>query len=163
MIDKKLTEASNYQLNREMYSAYLYLSMSAYFESLKLGGFAVWMCAQAQEEMGHAMKFYKHLRERDARIILTAIEAPPSEWDSPLAVFEATYEHEQKVTGLIHGLVDQAKAGKDAEMENFLQWFVKEQGEEEESAQKVVDKLKRAGGAPGALAQLDKELGERQP
>jgi len=108
MISKEMEQSLNEQINAEMYSAYLYLSMVAYFESVNLPGFANWMKVQAQEELTHAMKIYDFVNERSGRVTLKPIEGPPKEWPSPLAVFEAAYKHEQKVTGLINSLVDLA-------------------------------------------------------
>lgn len=161
MIKKKMQETLNKQSNRELYSSYLYLSMSAYFESINLKGFANWMMVQAQEELVHAMKFYDYVVERGGRVILDAIEAPPSEWASPMKVFEYTYKHEQKVTGLINNLVNLAVAEKDHATNSFLQWFVTEQVEEEASADEVVQKLKLAGDEGSGLFMLDRELAQR--
>ena len=161
MLNKKMQEAINSQINAEIYSSYLYLSMSAYFESINLSGFASWMRAQAQEEMVHAMKFYDYVNERGGRVILGPIDAPPSEWESAVAVFDATYKHEQKVTGLINDLVDLAIEEKDHATNNLLQWFVSEQVEEEASASGVLNKAKLTGDAPGGLFMLDQELGAR--
>ena len=161
MIGKKMDEALNGQLNAELYSAYLYLSMAAYFESVDLAGFANWMRIQTQEEQFHAMKFYDYIIERGGRVILRPIEAPPSDWDSPLAVFEATLEHEQKVTGLINDLVYLARDEKDNASEVFLQWFVKEQVEEEDNVGKVLGQLKPIKDSPEALFTMDKEMGQR--
>jgi ferritin len=116
---------------------------------------------QAQEEMMHAMKFYDYILERGGRVAAAAIEAPPSGWDSPLAVFAHTLKHEQKVTSLIHGLVDLAVKEKDHATSNFLQWFVTEQVEEEASAEGIVQQLKLAGESPHGLFMLDKEYGQR--
>jgi ferritin len=161
MLNKEMEKALNAQVNAEMYSAYLYLSMSAYFQSKSLGGFASWMRVQAQEEMGHAMKFYDFINERGGRVILEPIEAPPTDWDSPLSTFEAVYEHEQKVTGLINELVELALEKHDHATNIFLQWFVSEQVEEEDSANDVVEKIKLVGDAKGGLFMLDRELGQR--
>ncbi len=161
MLKENIEKALNNQLNAEIYSAYLYLSMSAYFESISLKGFANWMKVQYQEEMAHAMKFYDYINERGGRVILQAIEAPPTQWDSPLAVFEATYEHEQKVTGLINDLVELAISEHDHATNIFLQWFVSEQVEEEDSANELVEKLKLMGDARGGLFMLDRELAQR--
>ena len=161
MIKNKVQDALNYQLNREMYSAYLYLSMSAYFQSISLKGFANWMYIQAQEEMVHAMKFYNFIIQRGGRVILTDIEAPQKEWDSPLDAFENVYQHEQKVTGLIHDLVNLAIAEKDHATNNFLQWFVDEQVEEEESSSEVTEKLKLIGDGTAGMFMLDNDLGQR--
>jgi ferritin len=161
MIDEKMQEALNKQLNAELYSSYLYLSMSAYFQSVNLAGFANWMRVQAQEELAHALKFYDYVNERGGRVVLQPVDEPPSEWDSPLAVFEHVYEHEQKVTGLINKLVDLAVEARDHATNNFLQWFVSEQVEEEASADEVVQKLKLVGDAPGGLFMVDRELAQR--
>ena len=161
MIGKKMEKALNEQINAELYSAYLYLSMVAYFESVNLTGFATWMRAQTQEEIVHAMKMYDFINERGGRVILKAIETPPSEWDSALAAFEAAYAHEQIVTGLINDLVNLAVEEKDHATNSFLQWFVNEQVEEETSADNVVKNLKMAQNAPGALFMIDRELGQR--
>jgi len=161
MIDEKMQEAINKQLNAELYSSYLYLSMSAYFQSANLGGFANWMRVQAKEELAHAMKFYDYVNERGGRVILHPVEEPPSEWDSPLAVFEHVYRHEQKVTGLINKLVDLAVEARDHATNNFLQWFVSEQVEEEASADEVVQKLKLVGDDPSGLFMIDRELAQR--
>jgi len=161
MLNKEMERALNAQVNAEMYSAYLYLSMSAYFQSKSLGGFASWMRVQAQEEMVHAMKIYDFINERGGRVILELIEAPPTEWDSPLATMEAVYEHEQKVTGLINELVELALEKHDHATNIFLQWFVSEQVEEEDSANDVVEKIKLMGDARGGLFMLDRELGQR--
>jgi ferritin len=161
MISKKMENALNGQVNAEMYSAYMYLSMESYFKSLNLNGFANWMRAQTQEEMMHAMKIYDFINERGGRIILKTIDGPPTKWESPLAVFEATYTHEQKVTGLINDLMDLAIEEKDHATNTFLQWFVNEQVEEEASADELVQQLKMMENAPGGMFMLDRELGQR--
>ncbi len=161
MIKDKLQKALNTQLNAELFSSYLYLSMSAYFESINLKGFANWMRVQVQEELVHAMKFYDYITERGSKVTLASIEGPPTEWASPLAVFEHAYQHEQKVTGLINDLVNLAIAEKDHATNNFLQWFVSEQVEEEASADGVVQKLKLMGDARGGLFMIDQELAQR--
>jgi ferritin len=161
MISKKMEKALNEQINAEMYSAYLYLSMESYFRSLDLSGFANWMRIQVQEELMHAMKIYAFVDARGGRITLKSIAAPPTEWDSPLAVFEATYKHEQKVTGLINELVSLAIKEKDHATNTFLQWFVNEQVEEESSADKIIQQMKMMGNAPGGMFMLDRELGQR--
>ncbi len=161
MLDEEMVSAINKQLNAELYSGYLYLSMAAYFESTDLSGFANWMRVQAQEELSHAMKFYDYLVQRGARVILTEIETPPTEWDSTIAVFEHVYEHEQMVTGLINKLVDLAISISDHATNNFLQWYVAEQVEEEESASGVLQKVKLAGEDNSGILMLDQELGSR--
>ena len=161
MINTKMEEALNGQLNAELYSAYLYLSMAAYFESADLPGFATWMRVQKQEEQFHATKFYDYIIERGGRVTLRDIKAPPSDWDCPLAVFEATLEHEQKVTGLINDLVYLARQEKDNASEIFLQWFVTEQIEEENNVNRVLGQLKLVKDSPQALFMMDKEMGQR--
>ncbi len=161
MLNEKMQAALNGQLNAELYSSYLYLSMSAYFQSMSLDGFANWMRIQAQEELVHTMKFYDYIGERDAKVTLTAVEGPPTEWDSPAAAFAHVYKHEQKVTSLINQLVNLAIEEKDHACNNFLQWFVSEQVEEESSANNVVQKLKLMGDAPGGLFIIDQELATR--
>jgi len=161
MISKKMEEALNGQVNAELYSAYMYLSMESYFKSVNLNGFANWMRIQTQEEVMHGMKIYDFINERGGRVTLKAIEGPPIKWKSPLAVFEAVYAHEQKVTGLINKLVDLAIKEKDHATNTFLQWFVNEQVEEESSADAIVQQLKMMEKAPGGMFMLDRELGQR--
>ena len=161
MLSEKMQSALNDQLNAEAYSAYLYLSMSAWFESQNLSGFARWMQVQAQEELTHSLKFYGHIHERLGRVTLQAIDAPKTEWESPLNVFEEALAHEQKVTGLINDLVKLARDENDNAAGIFLQWFVTEQVEEEASADAVVHKLKMVGDRPGLLFQLDAVMGRR--
>ena len=161
MISKNVEKALNEQVNAEMYSAYLYLSMESYFRSLNLNGFANWMRVQVQEELAHAMKIYDFVNERGGRAVLKSIAAPQAEWKSPLAVFEATYKHEQKVTGLINELVNLAVKEKDHATSVFLQWFVSEQVEEEASAEKIVQHLKMLEKTPAGILMLDRELGQR--
>jgi ferritin len=161
MLDEKMQTALKTQMNAELYSSYLYLSMSAYFQSISLPGFANWMRIQAQEELVHAMKFYDFINERGGRVMLQPVEGPPTEWSSPLDVFENTYKHEQKVTGLINDLVNLAVKEGDHATNIFLQWFVTEQVEEEASADEVVQKLKLMGDAKGGLFMLDREMGQR--
>jgi len=162
MLSKTMQDALNEQINAELFSAYLYLSMSAYFESVKMPGMAHWMRLQVGEEQVHAMKLFGHVVERGGRVALKAIGMPQAEWASPLAAFEAAYAHEQKVTGLINDLVKLAREEKDTAADTFLQWFVSEQVEEEESADEIVQKLKTIKDAPDDLRKLDGELGQRQ-
>jgi len=161
MISDNMKDAFNKQINAELYSSYLYLSMSAYFESINLPGFANWMRCQAQEELVHAMKFYNFMNDRGGRLSLAAIDGPPVKWESPLHAFQDAYAHEQKVTALINNLVDLATAGKDHASTSFLQWFVNEQVEEESSADKVVQQLHLAGENGSGLFMIDRELGTR--
>ena len=161
MISEKLQDALNNQITAELYSSYLYLSMVAYFESINLTGAAQWMRCQAQEEVLHAMKFFDFIHERGGTVTLGAIDAPPVVWDSALAAFQNAYEHEQKVTGMINNLVDMALDERDHATNNFLQWFVAEQVEEEATADDVVQKIKLAGDKGGGLFMIDRELGSR--
>jgi len=161
MIDKKIQDAFNDQINAETYSAYLYWSMAYYFDSINLAGFAHWMRCQVQEEMVHAIKFADFINERNGRVLFRVIDGPPTDWDSPLAVFQAAYAHEQKVTSLINHLVDLANEVRDHASKIFLEWFVTEQVEEESSADEVVQKLKLMADAPGGLFLLDRELATR--
>jgi ferritin len=161
MLNEKIQDAFNKQLNAELFSSYLYVSMAAYCESQNLKGMAHWMRLQAQEENMHAMKFFDFINERGGKVVLTQIDAPKVEWSSPLEVFEDTCEHERKVTALIHNLVDLALSEKDHAAYAFLQWFVTEQVEEEASAQEIAGKLKLVGDRAGMLFMLDRELAQR--
>jgi ferritin len=162
MLSEKMEAALNKQVNAEMYSSNLYLAMSAWFDSINLPGAAHWMMAQAKEEMGHAMKIYGHIQERLGRATIGAVDAPPAEWEGPLAAFEAVFEHEQKVTASINDLVDLAAEENDKPAGIMLQWFVTEQVEEEASVDKVVQQLKLIGDKPQALFMLDSVLGRRE-
>ena len=161
MLSQRMLEELNKQVNAELYSAYLYLSMAAYFESINLKGFANWMRVQAQEELTHAMRFFDYINERGGVVKLAAIEQPPTEWKSPLDVFEATYKHEVKVTGMINSLVNLAMKEKDHATYNMLQWFVVEQVEEEASADEIRQQLKLIGKDGRGILMLDRELGQR--
>jgi ferritin len=162
MLSKKIENAINKQINAELWSAYLYLSMSAHFESINLGGFANWMRVQAQEELGHAMKFYHHVIERRGRVTVAAIAAPSISWKSPMNAFEDAFKHEQKVTGMINDLANMAAGEKDHATANMLQWFIDEQIEEELSTDAIVQKLKMIGTNTGGLYMLDRELAQRK-
>jgi ferritin len=162
MLGKKLEDAINEQINKELYSAYLYLSMSAYCEGESLAGFAGWMRAQAQEEVDHAIRLFDHVTARGGRVVLKAIEMPPPVWKSPLEMFEEVLKHERKVTGLINTLYELALSENDYATQMELQWFITEQVEEEESAGQIVDQLKMVGDQPMGLMMLDRQLGERQ-
>jgi ferritin len=162
MISEKMEKALNEQINEELYSAYLYLAMSAWFESQNLPGFASWMKVQMGEENAHALKFFGYVNERRGRVVLKAVKEPGKDWKSPLAAFEAALEHEQHITGCISKLMNLALAEKDHATAGLLQWFVKEQVEEEASADRIVQMLKMAANAPGALLMLDHQMGERK-
>lgn len=160
MLGEKMEEALNGQLNAELYSAYLYLSMSAYYHSIDLSGFANWMRVQWTEELKHALKFFDYVAE-NGTVLLRPIELPPTEWDSALAPFEQAYSHEQKVTGLINSLVELAISEGDDATREFLQWYVDEQVEEEESASGALEKIKAAGDSADEIDRLDQEFGQR--
>jgi len=161
MISPEMQAALNHQINEETYSAYLYASMANHFEHVNLKGFAHWMSVQAAEEVAHAQKIAAYLNERGAKVLLEAISAPPTEWDAPLAAFEAAYAHECHISACIDTLYSQAMSEGDHATHNFLEWFVTEQVEEESSADEVVQQLKLVAGAPGGLFMLDRELGQR--
>ncbi|MCQ2972877.1 MAG: ferritin [archaeon] len=161
MVSENMEKALNAQLNAEVYSGYLYLSMATYFEDTDLYGFANWMRVQAEEELEHGMKFYDYIIRRGAKVTLEAIEKPQIEWDSPLAAFEHVLSHEQTVTGLINDLVDLAISEKDHATNNFLQWFVEEQVEEEENAMEILAKVKLAGDSREIFYALNEEFATR--
>jgi len=156
-----MEEVLNKQLNAELYSGYLYLAMSAYFENMDLEGLANWMRVQAQEELSHGMKFYNYIVQRGAKVTLSEIEKPKLEWDSPVDVFENVLAHEKVVTGMINDLVDLAIEEGDHATNNFLQWFVAEQVEEEESAGSALNKIKLATKESNGLFSLDADFGTR--
>ncbi|SRR6056297_183701 len=162
MIKDNIQEAINNQINAELFSAYLYKSMSAYLQSENLTGMAAWMDLQAQEEMQHAMKFYDYLVERGGRVKLLAIDEPQYEWGSPLEIFEASYKHEQYITERINNLVDLSMQEKDHATGIMLQWFVSEQVEEEAGVDEIVQKIKMISDSKHGMYMLDKELGGRQ-
>ncbi|MBM4088498.1 MAG: ferritin [Planctomycetes bacterium] len=161
MLNDKVQDAFNKHLNAELYSAYLYLSMSAYFQSESLAGMANWMRVQAQEEMVHVMKFFDFINERDGRVLLTEIGSPQTTWKSPLQAFEDALAHERTISARINALVDLSLAERDHASNSFLQWFVTEQVEEEATAKAIVDKLKLTGDHPVARYMVDEELGQR--
>jgi len=161
MISERMQEALNNQINEELFSSYLYLSMSSYFQETDLPGFASWMRVQAQEELMHAMKIFDFIAERGGQINLQAVKEPVHEWESPLGAFEAAYSHERHITGCIDNLVDLARENRDHATEIFLQWFVTEQVEEESSADEIVKKLKMIDGSKNGLFMMDRELGTR--
>jgi ferritin len=162
ILKQKIEKAINKQINAELWSAYLYLSMSSYFESINLKGFAHWMSVQAKEELGHAMRFYKYVIERRGRVVLSGIAATPTSWKSPIAAFEQAFQHEQKVTNLISDIVNLSTEEKDHATTSMLQWFVDEQVEEESQTDQIVQKLQSIGKNTGGLYMLDHELGERK-
>ncbi len=161
MINQTIQDALNEQIKHELESAYLYLSMAAYFESVNLQGFAHWMRLQHQEETAHGMKLFNYLNDRGGRVHLQAIEQPKTDFQSSLEVFEQALAHEKKVTALINNLYDLAIKQNDHATQIHLQWFITEQVEEEKNAQDVVDKLKMAADHPGALFLLAQQLASR--
>lgn len=163
MLNAKMQEALNRQLNAELFSSYLYLSMAAYFEDKSLPGMANWMRVQATEENMHAMKFYDFINQRRGRVLLRAIDAPKTEWNSPLEAFEEALSHERKITAMIHELTNAALSEKDHAAANFLQWFVNEQVEEEANVSTIVDQLRLVGDNGVAIYMIDQRLGQRAP
>ena len=162
MLSKKLAAAINEQINAELWSGYLYLSMSTYFEDKGLSGMAHWMRHQAEEEQEHAMKFYKYMVERGERVLLKAIDAVETEFTGIVPVFEETLKHEQLVTSLINNLYSIAVDDKDYASQSFLNWYVDEQVEEEKNASQILDVLGKIGSSAGGLYQLDHQLGKRK-
>jgi ferritin len=161
MISKKMTDALNLQINKELYSAYLYLAMSSHAQDIGLKGFANWFFIQVQEEMSHAQKIYNYVIEQNQKVVLDEIKKPPSDFKSPMDMFQKTLEHEQFVTKSINGLVALAREENDYATEIFLQWFVTEQIEEEGNDNEIIDKLRYIGDNGNGLLMLDKELGVR--
>jgi ferritin len=162
MLSKALEGAINNQIRDELYSAYLYLSMSAYFEANNLPGSARWMRLQSEEEVSHAMKLFDYMHDRGSRVMLQGIEQPPAEFASTLDIFEKALAHEQKVTGLINDIYDLAVKENDYPTQIELQWFITEQVEEEKSAGEIVDQLKMIGDHGPSLLMLDRALGARE-
>lgn len=161
MISKKMQDAINEQINRELFSEYLYISMQAWFANQNLDGMATWMDAQGKEERFHAMKFYNYLIERGGKVILKAIDKPATDFGNPLKAFSEALKHEQFISKSINELMDLAIKEKDHASRSFLQWFVDEQVEEEASADKIVQKLKMVGDHSHGIFMVDNELGTR--
>jgi ferritin len=161
MLNEKIEKALNEQITREFFSSYLYLSMSTYYESLNLSGFAAYFKFQSSEEYAHAMKFYDFVHNRDGRVVLEAIEKPQNEWKGALDVLKAAYEHELYITKSIHSLVDLALDLRDHATNSFLKWFVDEQIEEEASALEIVTKLEMIGESKNSLYLFDRDMGKR--
>ncbi len=161
MITKKLETAINYQINRELFSEYYYLSMASYFNAAGLSGFENFFLVQVEEERFHAMKMYRFLNEKGGQVTLSAIEAPKTEFLSPLEVFQLAYDHEKLVSGLINKLMDLAISENDHATKNFLNWFVEEQVEEEASMETILNKLNLINGEGHGLLMLDNELAMR--
>lgn len=161
MIPKKMEQALNEQVNAELYSAYLYLSMSAWSEGKNLKGFANWLRVQYQEETAHALKFFDYINERGGNVVLKKIEVPPAEWKDIIDVFNSVLQHEQYITSLINNLVHISQEEKDFATNNMLQWFVNEQVEEEANATEILEQLKLFEGKGAPLFMMDRELKQR--
>ena len=161
MISKTMQDAMNDQINKELFSSYLYLSMAAYFEDKNLPGFAHWMRIQEAEEREHAMKLYDFLLERGGKVTLKAIDAPKTEWTSTLEVAQEVAAHEAKVTASIHALYETALKEKDYPAQVMLQWFITEQVEEEKNAAEIVANLKLIEERGTAVLMLDHRLSKR--
>ena len=161
MINEKMQKAFNDQINKELYSEYLYLAMKAYFEKLSLKGFVNWMSVQIQEEHAHAMGMFDYVHERGGEVELEAIDKPETKWASPLACFEHILSHEEYVTSRINALMDVAEEVKDRAAMHLLDWYIKEQVEEEASVGGVLATLKLIGDDKKALLMLDKDLATR--
>lgn len=161
MIGKRMQDAMNEQIKHETFSAYLYFAMAAYFHSKSLDGMAQWMKAQAQEEFGHALRFFNHINDRGGRIELQALEKPQVEWASPVAAFMAALEHEEFITGKINDLAKMADEENDRAAGIMLQWFVTEQVEEEDTVSTVIDMLKLVGDSGHGVLMADRELATR--
>jgi ferritin len=159
---KTIQDAINEQINKEFYSAYLYLAMAAYFDANNLPGFAHWMRVQYGEETQHALKFYRYVNERGGRVFVKAIDEPPAEFGSPLRAFEQTLEHEQFVTSLINKLYELALEEKDYATQSLLKWYIDEQVEEEANASYIVETLKMVGEKGNGLILLDRHLAQRE-
>jgi ferritin len=161
MITPNMVAAINDQIKHELYSSYLYLAMSAYCETQNLKGFAHWMKLQADEERGHAMKFYEYLLSLGATVEFKALEQPPMDFGSPKQLFEKVLGHERMITGRIHQLYEQAVADKDYRSQIMLQWFINEQIEEEANAQEILSRIELVEERMSAVLWIDKELKKR--
>jgi ferritin len=160
MLDAKVESALNEQINHELASGYLYLSMAAHFEAENLPGSAKWMRRQAKEEQAHAMKIFDYVVDRDGRVRLQALAQPPADFGSTSEVWERTLTHEQKVSGLIHALYALAMETKDYPTQALMQWFVTEQVEEEKTVRTILEQVRKIGAASSALFFLDRHLGK---
>ena len=161
MLSQKIQDAFNKQINAELYSSYLYLAMSAYFDAEDLKGMAHWMRIQSGEENAHAMRLFDFINDRSGRVTLATIDAPKTEWKSPLEVFEEAYGHEQKITAMINELMNVVATERDGAGHDFLEWFCREQVEEEAAAQLIVSQLKLVGDSGLGRYMVDQQLGQR--
>jgi len=162
MIGEKMLAALNKQVNAELYASYLYLAMALDFEDKNFPGFASWMFKQSKEETEHAERIMKHIIERGGKVVLDVIEKPQDTWENHLASFQAAYEHEIKVTGMIYNLVKIAREENDYAAEVMLHWFVDEQVEEEEQTSAIVEQLKLIQNSNNGLFMLDRALAQRK-
>ena len=162
MLSKKLLDALNEQIRKELHSAYVYLGMAAYLEAENLPGMAKWMRVQSEEEVGHAMKIFDFVLERGATVTLETVEAVPTQYESPAAAFQAALEHERKITASINALYELALAEKDYPTQLMLQWFIEEQVEEENNVGRAADMVAKAQGHPPILLMVDHQLGSRE-
>lgn len=161
MIKKEVLDALNEQINAESYSAYMYLSMAAYFEEIGLSGFANWMKVQYQEEAAHALKFFNYVTERNGKVVLKAIDQVPVDFDGIVDVYEKTLAHEINVTNLINNLMNVAVAANDHATQSFLKWFIDEQVEEEANVEKVLANLRLINGQGNGIFMMDREMSQR--
>lgn len=161
MLSDKMIKGINGQINKEIYSSYLYLGMASYANEIGLVGIANWFTVQVQEELSHAQKMYNYVNQQGGRVMLESIDKPPQEFKSATDLFKSTLEHEQKVTALINDLLSLARAEKDNATEIFMQWFVTEQVEEESNATEILQKLKLIGNDGNGLLTIDNDLAQR--
>jgi ferritin len=161
MLSEKVLSALNDQLNAEFYSSYLYLAMAAHMEAEGFTGMGHWLRKQSEEELAHAMKFYKFILDRGGRVQFKAVDQPPSHWKSPLALFENVLEHERQISGRVWSLIELTGQEKDPATRVFLHWFVEEQVEEEAQVALIVQKLRMVGDSVNGLFLIDRELGSR--
>jgi ferritin len=162
MISVSMQNAINEQIKNEMFSAYLYLSMAAHFEAENLPGFANWMKVQSKEEVEHAMKFFEYVYDRGGRVTLKAIDQPQTTFEAPLDIFKQVLEHERKVTAMIHKLYELALKENDYPSQVMLQWFIKEQVEEEKNGETIIEQLKMVGDSSAALMMADRQFAARK-
>ena len=162
MISDKIRDILNEQINKEFYSAYLYLSMSAYFSEIGLYGFSNWTKVQSKEELDHGMILFEYILGRKSQVYLSQISMPTFEMNSPIEVFEQIYEHERSITSAIDSVANMTDSECDLATRNFIDWYLKEQIEEEDTVSKIISKIKAFGQEKSALFLIDKELGERK-
>ena len=163
MLKSMIENALNEQIDNEMSSAHLYLSMAAFFEHEKLPGFASWLKMQSREEFGHGMRIFEYILDRGGRVVLGGIASPPAQFGSPFEVFEQILQHERQVTESIHQLYELAVKERDYPTQTHLHWFINEQVEEERSAEEILDRLRSIESHAHLMFLLDRELGDREP